>query len=197
MRPRTVKWLAKPSVAFAQALAVMGPFPALDKRPWVWPASAPYVLCGSEGLHLWFLDARMSNTSCVPPGTFPPSLLYFYRSCCCFLPFLSSFHPCLPIFCAPQNLKLRQVIALINPICAHHWVGHVQMQMQMQMQIRGVHKRLGVFNVHLIFSEQTTCSRNQHDVLDCFLFLHLCFWCRCSTISFGLSCSRMCGGLAC
>ena len=31
MRPRAVKWLARPSVALAQALAAVGPFPALGQ----------------------------------------------------------------------------------------------------------------------------------------------------------------------
>ena len=31
MRPRTVKWLVRPSVALAQALAVVGPFPAFGQ----------------------------------------------------------------------------------------------------------------------------------------------------------------------
>ena len=31
MRPRTVKWLARPSVALAQALALVGPFPAFGQ----------------------------------------------------------------------------------------------------------------------------------------------------------------------
>ena len=31
MQPQTVTWLAKPSVALAQALAVMGPFPAFGQ----------------------------------------------------------------------------------------------------------------------------------------------------------------------
>ena len=31
MRPQTVKWLARPSVALAQALAVVGPFPAFGQ----------------------------------------------------------------------------------------------------------------------------------------------------------------------
>ena len=39
MRPRTVKWLARPSVALAQALAVPGPARLFEKRPRVWPAA--------------------------------------------------------------------------------------------------------------------------------------------------------------